>query len=364
MSAQNQLQRAYELIKAGQKGEATQIIVEVLRQDRDSADAWWLLANATADPTKARQALQQVLRLRPDHAAAQRMMDTLDPASAPPPPVIASAPPPVEADPFADPFAAPPTPVSTSFGDLLQSSQTDAPFGDPFTSPPPRAARRSTIDDDPFADPFTAPRARPMDEDPFASDQPFAAAEPRPAARAPQPQRKGASPLVIILAILGGIFVIGLIICALTTFAGVSLFTQAVQTALPEGTFQAAIEEMQAILTDMPTGMIGDIVPKGSISPNQPIRARLEEDGVTNHGYTFSGTSGQRVTFEVAATDNEFDTKLHLLAPDGTQINYNDDREPENTNSLIVTTLPETGEYTIVVGDFGADGGAYELLMR
>lgn len=58
-----QLNRAYDLIKEGQAQAAIEIIEAVIRSDRDNEDAWWLLANATSDTNAKRNALNSVLRL-------------------------------------------------------------------------------------------------------------------------------------------------------------------------------------------------------------------------------------------------------------------------------------------------------------
>jgi hypothetical protein len=50
----------------------------VLRNDRDNADAWWLMANALAEPDDVREALENVLRLRPANTKAQAMLDKLN----------------------------------------------------------------------------------------------------------------------------------------------------------------------------------------------------------------------------------------------------------------------------------------------
>ncbi len=72
--AEEQLQQAYQLIKAGQKLQAEEILRPLVSEDVDNADAWWLLANAVADPDEIRMALDHVLRLRPDHAKSQLML--------------------------------------------------------------------------------------------------------------------------------------------------------------------------------------------------------------------------------------------------------------------------------------------------
>src|SRR5687767_10489025 len=113
---QQVLHDAYELIKSGQKQEAMRLLVQVLQSDRNNANAWWLLANATDEPGKKQQALEQVLRLQPDHGAARRALDTLTGADAAPPPSLSTEPTLTtripkapQQDPFSDPFAAPPS---------------------------------------------------------------------------------------------------------------------------------------------------------------------------------------------------------------------------------------------------------------
>ena len=72
-----QLQQAYQLIKNGQKDRALEILDPIVAAEPDNADAWWLLANARSDVDFKREAAQQVLRLRPDHAKARLMLQRL-----------------------------------------------------------------------------------------------------------------------------------------------------------------------------------------------------------------------------------------------------------------------------------------------
>lgn len=58
-----QLDKAYELIKAGQNSEAINILEDAIRADRNNEDAWWLFANASDEPEAKRNALNNVLRL-------------------------------------------------------------------------------------------------------------------------------------------------------------------------------------------------------------------------------------------------------------------------------------------------------------
>lgn len=78
MTTRDQLLEAYQLIKDGQRIKAESILSLVLDADPDNADGWWLMANAVKAPDEQREALSHVLRLRPDHAKARKMLDDLD----------------------------------------------------------------------------------------------------------------------------------------------------------------------------------------------------------------------------------------------------------------------------------------------
>jgi hypothetical protein len=419
---QAQLQEAYQLIKSGSKQEATRILLGVLRENRDNADAWWLLANATSDPEKQRQALGQVLRIKPDHNSAQRMLEKVNaapavrPAAPPPEPPRAdpfaapsssraAAPAddpfgdpfgssstrigsrPVADDPFGDPFAASsrtPAPADDPFGDPFSSASTrstrpvaDDPFGDPFAASSRTPAPASDPFGDPFAasarsrasdDPFGQPRGRAMSDDPFAGARGSALPD-----RPPVVQKKGTNPLVIILAIIGIVVVLGCGLAALAGVAGLNVFNQAIQTAMPEGTFQAAMQDLQNAMTALPggtftadnNGIIGTVVEKGALGAT-PVRATLESDGFTNHAYKFTGEAGQNVTIELTALTADFDVKLTLLGPDESLVDMNDDIDFQNNNlnARITTTLPTNGAYTVIVSDVGFGGGDYELTLR
>jgi hypothetical protein len=60
---EEQLNRAYELIKAERFEEARNLLEPFIRANRDNADVWWLYANATEDPAAKRNALQNILRI-------------------------------------------------------------------------------------------------------------------------------------------------------------------------------------------------------------------------------------------------------------------------------------------------------------
>lgn len=56
---------------------AIELLEEILRADQDNVKAWWLMANAVDSPEEAREALEIVLELDPDHAEARSMLDQL-----------------------------------------------------------------------------------------------------------------------------------------------------------------------------------------------------------------------------------------------------------------------------------------------
>lgn len=102
--AQSQLQEAYALIKQGRKQEALSLIESALRSDRQNKDAWWLLANATDDPTSQRKALENVIRLGGNPSRVEKAQQMLS--------MLQQDDPFDDFDDFQDPYAAP---ASSSF---------------------------------------------------------------------------------------------------------------------------------------------------------------------------------------------------------------------------------------------------------
>jgi|GEM_PF-2223026 len=75
--SQDQLRQAFALLKQGEKRQATQIVQDVIKQDRSNVSAWWLLANVLDDPTRKQKALEKVLSLDANHSRAQQMLASL-----------------------------------------------------------------------------------------------------------------------------------------------------------------------------------------------------------------------------------------------------------------------------------------------
>ncbi|MGJ3240902.1 MAG: tetratricopeptide repeat protein [Anaerolineae bacterium] len=81
--AEDQLRKAYALIKQGDRPQAIQLIQGVIKQNRESVPAWWLMANALEDPAKKRKALERVIALNADHERAKQALQNLQSTSLP-----------------------------------------------------------------------------------------------------------------------------------------------------------------------------------------------------------------------------------------------------------------------------------------
>lgn len=65
------LGRALELLRAGNQKAARAILVEILRVDSDTEQAWYLLSFTLGDPNRRTYALEQVLRINPENQKAK-----------------------------------------------------------------------------------------------------------------------------------------------------------------------------------------------------------------------------------------------------------------------------------------------------
>ena len=65
------IEQANQLIKAGQKESARQMLQNLVSYFPNEAQAWWLIANLTKDMQEKRYALEQVLRIKPNSEKAR-----------------------------------------------------------------------------------------------------------------------------------------------------------------------------------------------------------------------------------------------------------------------------------------------------
>ncbi len=72
-----QLERGVKALRDGDKRTARRVFGQVVGGDPDNLAAWWYLAAVLDDPEQKTHCLRQVLRLRPDHVEATRMLSQL-----------------------------------------------------------------------------------------------------------------------------------------------------------------------------------------------------------------------------------------------------------------------------------------------
>jgi len=134
---------------------------------------------------------------------------------------------------------------------------------------------------------------------------------------------------------------------------------------------QPTIQPAPGVTLPQP-GVTGGIAPAGqvaSIGYGQMMQGRLEQgdqtmnDGTFADVWTFQGNAGQTVTIDVMS--DEFDAYAQLLDAAGNRLAEDDD-SGGNLNARLTFTLPSTGQYQIVVNNFGDSRrtGLYRLWLH
>lgn len=77
--------------------------------------------------------------------------------------------------------------------------------------------------------------------------------------------------------------------------------------------------------------------------------------------FSFDLEVGETALIQTEAVDQTLDTTLTIIAPDGSQVAYNDDYQSESYNSGVVFTAETAGTYTAVVSSYGATTGRFTL---
>ncbi|MGJ3253314.1 MAG: trypsin-like peptidase domain-containing protein [Elainellaceae cyanobacterium] len=99
---------------------------------------------------------------------------------------------------------------------------------------------------------------------------------------------------------------------------------------------------------------------EGELGPDSAV---LPSDGSLYQEHLFEGDEGQAIT--ITMESEEFDTYLILIGPDEEVIDQNDDIGPNNLNSSLTVTLPETGTYRAIANSYDSTGrGRYTLTIR
>lgn len=82
----DKLSAGLRALRLGDRREARRIFVTLVREAPEDAAAWWNLALATEDSEQKAQCLRQVVRLRPDHKEARRLLAKVEQQIAKPTP--------------------------------------------------------------------------------------------------------------------------------------------------------------------------------------------------------------------------------------------------------------------------------------
>lgn len=220
MSTSQQLQQAFQLIKNGQRQEAAQILVPIVRAEPNNADAWWLLANAVTNEEQQRRALEKVLSIRPGDDRAQKKLSQLTGAPLPPPPSSVAPtvmiptsqmmqPPPAQPAASADPFADDP------FADIPASSGTD-PFGQPAST---YTATKTTTSYTSTQTPPPAGAYPPA----YGAASPYGTPPPPPIAP-PPPKKRGCNCCLVVLVL----FLVAIVACVGVVLVGGASVTNSI----------------------------------------------------------------------------------------------------------------------------------------
>jgi hypothetical protein len=104
-----------------------------------------------------------------------------------------------------------------------------------------------------------------------------------------------------------------------------------------------------------------DAVDQGELPVDQPVEGLLGEGEA--HSYTFAVDGSSTVTI-VLQSGSDIDGILALFDPENNLVAFVDDTLDGGEERLDDFALTDEGIYTVVVGDFFNDGGAYTLLLE
>ena len=83
--AENDVQQAIALIKAGKKNDAVQVLKNILKTDRDNESAWLWLAYCVEIPEEKIYCFQEALRINPNNEKVKKVLEQLEPTPTPQP---------------------------------------------------------------------------------------------------------------------------------------------------------------------------------------------------------------------------------------------------------------------------------------
>lgn len=106
----------------------------------------------------------------------------------------------------------------------------------------------------------------------------------------------------------------------------------------------------------VPIVVIRDTIPYGSGGSGSNM---AEED----HFWNFVGQAGDVITIDVSQTNNSGDLIFYLVAPDGSELEFIDDTVGVGGETLTNYTLPESGFYSIGIGESNFNPVDYSMTL-
>ncbi|MDZ7789273.1 MAG: PPC domain-containing protein [Xanthomonadales bacterium] len=113
------------------------------------------------------------------------------------------------------------------------------------------------------------------------------------------------------------------------------------------GRYQLSVTELSSEAAARHNGRLGNDSPRAY-------------DGKRYESFQIEGEAGETLTIELKS--NAFDAMLYVSRPDGSNL-VSDDDGGDGTNSMAVTTLPESGSYTVYVTSLADSTGEFELTI-
>lgn len=100
----------------------------------------------------------------------------------------------------------------------------------------------------------------------------------------------------------------------------------------------------------------------GTLVPFEPVDGTIDGDSAT---FTFTGRTGEPLSFRVESTSGDLDPVLTIRDTQGRTLISNDDYDyPENEDSVLqALTIPDFGTYSAVVSAFGDTSGDFTLTL-
>lgn len=121
----------------------------------------------------------------------------------------------------------------------------------------------------------------------------------------------------------------------------------------------SADDDTEQVALDSDSSRLLEQVERGALEEGDRV---IDEDGSLYDFYPIEGKKGE--TYTIYLESDEFDAFVALVDSNGNTIEENDDISQENSNSRIRVTLPEDGNYNVIVNTYDEEGsGQYVLTV-